>query len=148
MAKVETEKKSERVHSRDLELLKIQSLDGYFQTKVNAAYTYAYGIFVGFAFTLITLYYNKVFDIFGNVGANLFLFIAITSIIAYLIKRYFLEPAKKLHKEYLTKIDILIMRIDRGEPLESLSELKEMVKDKQKKKHWWQFYLSLCTIPS
>ena len=98
MANVE-EKKTYKVHSRELELLKIQSLDGYFQTKVNAAYTYVYGIFVGFAFTLLTLYYSKVFDIFGNIGANLLLFIAIISIIAYLIRRYFLEPAKKLHED-------------------------------------------------
>jgi hypothetical protein len=138
MAKVETEKKSDRVHSRDLELLKIQALDGYFQTKVNAAYTYVYGIFVGFAFTYLTLYYNKVFDIFGNIGANILFFISIISITAYFIKQYFLEPAKKLHEDYLTKIDILIMRVDRGESLESLSELKEMVKNKHKKKHWWQ----------
>jgi hypothetical protein len=34
------------------------------------------------------------------------LFLAIISIIAFFIKRYFLEPAKKLHEDYLKKIDV------------------------------------------
>lgn len=132
MAKVE-DQKTDKVHSRDLELLKIQSLDGYFQTKVNAAYTYVYGVLIAFLFTILTLYYNKLFNISEIMGLNLLFFLAVIFGIGYIIKLYGLDSTKQLHEDYLTKIDTLIMRVDRGETLEPLSELKEIGKGKKKK---------------
>lgn len=138
MAKVETEKKTDEVHIRDLELLKIQSLDGYFQTKINADYAFSYGLLIAFLFTILTLYYNKVFNISENVNVNLIFFIVVVLAIGFIIERNALDPIRKLHDDYLVKIDNLIMRVEKGETLESLSELKNIGKGKQKKKHWWQ----------
>lgn len=138
MAIVETENKTDKVVSRDLELLKIQSLDGYLQTKVNAGYTFVYGVIIAFLFTILTLYYNKVFNIFENTGFNLLFFLAVLFGFGFIIKQNGLDPIRKLHDDYLATIDTLIVRVEKGETLESLSELKEIVKGKQKKKHWWQ----------
>jgi len=138
MAKVETKKKTDKVYYRDLELLKIQSLDGYFQTKVNAAYAFSYGVLIAFLFTILTLYYNKVFNISENMNLNLIFFLVVVSVISFIIKVNGIDPIKKLHDDYLAKIDDLIMRVEKGQTLESLSELKKIGKGKQKKKHWWQ----------
>jgi hypothetical protein len=48
---------------KDIELQKIQALNGYFQTKVNTAYSMFVTFVVGFILFLGALYYQGVFNI-------------------------------------------------------------------------------------
>jgi hypothetical protein len=121
------------MNSRDIELQKIQSLDGYFQTKINANYATGASILIGFLFTLLTLYYNKVFEITKNIFYNQIIFIIILLTVGIVIDWQFLRPARKLHDQYLAKIDSLITRVENGETLESLLELKKVGRGNLKK---------------
>jgi hypothetical protein len=119
---------------QDIEFQKVQILNDYFQTRVNALYSYVYGAIVGILVLMLTLYYNKVFDLLGNAMANLFFFIVILIGIGFVFKSYLLKPVGKTHDEYLAVIDNLFLKVENGETLNSLSELKNLVNSKKKNK--------------
>jgi hypothetical protein len=133
MAKDEMEQKTNKVHSRDLELLKIQSLDGYFQTRTNINYSITYAFVVGYVIFTATLYFQGTITsqlISVGTGADFarllnLIFFLIFLFGFYIIMKPRLERLNLFRDNCLRIIDELVVKVDEGIPLPSLMELKE-----------------------
>ena len=93
---VEKEKKNVNI-----ELLKIQIADDYFQTKISALYSYSFG---AFGVVLLIFYFY-----FRHTMSN---------------------SINNLNDKCLTYVGELLDKVERGEPLPSITELKQILKVK------------------
>ncbi len=94
---------------KDIELQKIQALQGYFQTRLNALYSMSISFVVGYVIFVGTLYYQGVFNIFpketyGLLGitANIIIFILVLTFSVYCFRRKTLDSINDLNDKCLT----------------------------------------------
>lgn len=123
--------------NRDVELLKIQIVDDYFQTKISALYSYSLGAFVGILIFIGTLYYQGVFSVFSetnfNIWArigNIIIFGVVVFIFYYYFRHKMSDSINNLNDKCLTYVGELLDKVERGEPLPPITELKELLKMK------------------
>lgn len=116
---------------KDIELQKIEVFDGYLQTKINARYSFLVAEVVGIIILIATLFYEGIFDINGNRTIGLVVFTVILLIASYFLINH-RNDIKKVHSEYLSLTYNLIVKVEKGEALPSLSELKELASKKNK----------------
>ena len=105
--------------NKDADLLKIQILADYYQASFSFVGSIVAGAFVGLFVVAITLRFENVLDIISYViflagMAGFFLFYALRTIKGY-------------HSD-LEKIDGLFVKIQNGETLPSITELRKMKK--------------------
>jgi len=107
--------------NRDTELLKIQILADYYHSRFTTQASFLYGFIIAWAITFIALFYQKNIDIVIYYLSLLLGFISLGAFLYYAFKDY----SKKVNN-----IDGLIAKVNKGETLPSLEELK---REKMKK---------------
>lgn len=116
---------------KDIELQKITVFNDYLQTKINASYSIWVAGFVGIIILVATLFYQGIFDINGNKTIGMALFIVILLIASYVMNNSH-NDIKKVHSDYLSLTNNLITKVENGESLPSISELKKLASKKNK----------------
>jgi len=115
---------------KDIELQKITVFNDYLQTKINASYSIWVAGFVGIIILVATLFYQGIFDINGNKIIGLTIFTIILLFASYVtINRH--NDIKKMHNDYLSLTYNLITKVENGESLPSISELKKLASKKK-----------------
>jgi hypothetical protein len=105
--------------NKDAELLKIQIMADYYQANFSFVGSIVTGAFIGLFVVAITLRFENVLDI---ISYSVFLVI-VTVFSLY----YALKTIKSYHSD-LEKIDDLFTRVENGETLPSIAELRKMKK--------------------
>jgi hypothetical protein len=114
---------------KDCELQKIAIFDSHLQSHVNAQYTFLAGGLIGILLLVLTLFYEGAFDVFGGNFLGLILFVIIIVGVFYAFRRILLS-IKDLQTKYLSLVFDLISKVEKGEPIPSLSELQKKVDQK------------------
>lgn len=107
---------------KDIELQKIQTLDGNFQTLFNFAGSIVVGALIGLVITYVTLYYE------GLLGIIIYTIAIVVTYVAMGICLIFMNARNNEHLEF---VDELYARIEKGEALPSLMELKKQFRKKK-----------------
>ena len=126
---------------KDIELQKIQALNGYFQTKINTAYSMFVSFVFGFLILVATLYYQGVFNIIPQTSANfleamgarignILIYTGVLVLAVYIFRRRMLKSIDDLNDKCLTIIGDLLTKVEKGETLPSIMELKKVAKKK------------------
>jgi len=129
---------------KDIELQKIQALDGYFHTRINTAYSLAISFIVGFIIFLGTLYYQGVFTIIPETSTNFWIAIAARTVniliftlilvgAVYYLRSKMLKSTNDVNDRCLAIIEDLLGKVEKGETLPSLTELKKLADKKEPK---------------
>ncbi|MGD6933582.1 MAG: hypothetical protein ACQCN5_05190 [Candidatus Bathyarchaeia archaeon] len=119
-----TVKETDLPFNQAIELQKIQILDGYCQTKLNAQYSLFTGGFVGLIILYATLYYQGSFDFLNNpIYVNTF-FVTLLVLTSYAFKKA-LDRIVKMHDELLNKLNGFLVEVENGRKLQSISKLKK-----------------------
>jgi hypothetical protein len=129
---------------KDIELQKIQAINGYFQTRITTAYAFLVSFIVGFLIFLGTLYYQGVFNIIPETSevflfvmlakfGNILIFSVVIIAVGYGFARRELKSIHDLNDRCFAIITDLLLKVENGETIPPLSELKKMVKKDNKK---------------
>jgi len=126
---------------KEIGLQKIQTLEGYFQMKLNAAYSMFISFVVGYILFLGSLYYQGVFRIFDESNfnflartGNILIFTGFLIFPLYYLKRKRLDPINALSDRCLEISEELIAKVEKREILPSIMELKKMVNEDKGKR--------------
>ena len=101
------------------------------EANVNAQYTFLAGGLIGILVLVLTLFYEGVFDVFGGRLLGLIPF-AITLVGVFYAFSRILQSIKGQQTKYLSLVFDLISKVEKGEPIPSLNELKKKVDQKNK----------------
>ena len=102
---------------QDVDLQKIQILESSYQGWFSFRASLLAGGIVGALVLVATMYYQNVVDLYGA-------YIGYAIVIGATL--YFIRDVKKAHNEHINFISGLILRIETGEKLESIEELRKM----------------------
>lgn len=116
---------------KEIELQKIAVFNDYLQATVDPQYSFLAGGLIGILVLVFTLLYEGVFDVFGGRFLGLIPFTVILVGVFYTFSRI-LRSIKDQQTKYLSLIFALISKVERGEPIPSLNELKKQVSPKRK----------------
>jgi len=94
------------------------------EANVNAQFTFLAGGLIGILVLVLTLFYEGVFDVFGGRLLGLIPF-AITLVGVFYAFSRILQSIKGQQIKYLSLVFELISKVEKGEPIPSLSELKK-----------------------
>jgi hypothetical protein len=114
---------------KDCELHKIAVFDSYLVADVTAQYTFLAGGLIGILILILTLFYEGVFDVFGGRLLGLIPFAIIIVGVFYAFRRI-MQFIKNQQTKYLSLVFDLISKVEKGEPIPSLNELKKKVDQK------------------
>lgn len=121
-----TVKETDLPFNQDIELQKIQILDGYCQTKLNAQYSLFTGGFLGLIILYATLYYQGSFDFLVNpIYINTF-FITLLLVTSYTFKTS-LDRIVQRHDKLMSKLDNFLVEVEHERKLKSIPELKRQL---------------------
>lgn len=104
--------------NKDSDLLKIQILADYYQASFSFLGSIASGALIGLLVVVVTLRLENVLD-----GITYYLSLAV--ILAFLL--FYGRRAYRSYHSDLEKIDKLFIRVQNGETLPSITELRKMV---------------------
>jgi hypothetical protein len=91
------------------------------------------GGFVSILILIATLYYQGIFDITDQRLSGLIIF-AIAGLITFVFFKYGMFPSiKKQQDKFLNLVDDLLKKVEKGEALPSLMELKKVARKKESK---------------
>jgi hypothetical protein len=128
------------VRNKEVELQRIQALQNYFQTIFNAQYSLVIGFIVGYLILLISLYYQGVFNILPEPTPNelarigdLLIFLLILIGPSLYIRSTMLERINRQNERCLTVVEDLLNKVESGEPIGSLLDLKKLVNQEKEK---------------
>jgi len=107
--------------NRDIEILKIQVLADYYHNKSSSALSFMLTALITLAITFMALVYE------GHLSLPVY-YILLAAIIGFFF--YELHTLNKQYSKYLDKIDDLLRRVENGEVLPSLKELRGSEKEK------------------
>jgi hypothetical protein len=110
---------------KDIELQKLGAFRSYLDADVNAQFSFLAGGLIGVLILVITLFYEGVFDGFGGRLFGLVPFAFILAGIFFAFSRI-LRSIKDQQTRHLSLIFDLISKVEKEEPIPSLSELKTM----------------------
>lgn len=116
---------------KDCELQKISALNGYLEANVNAQFTFLAGGLIGILVLVLTLFYEGVFDVFGGRLLGL-IPLAIVLVGVFYAFNHILQLIKGQQTKHLSLIFDLISKVEKGEPIPSLNELKKRVDQKNR----------------
>jgi hypothetical protein len=116
---------------KDCELQKIGAFRSYLEASVNAQFSFLAGGLIGILILVITLFYEGVFDVFGGRLLGLVPFAVVLAGVFYAFSRI-LRSIKDQQTRHLSLIFDLISKVEKGEPIPSLSELEKKVNRKNK----------------
>jgi hypothetical protein len=112
---------------QDIDIQKIQVLESSYQGWFNFKASLIAGVVIGTLILLATMQYEKIFPTYA---------IGIGNFIVLAFALYSINDMKKDHERHLSWINVLIQKIDMGERLDSIEELRQTHKDStEKKKH-------------
>lgn len=107
---------------KDIKLQKIQALDSYFQAWFNTGASIWVGGFLALLIFILTLYYEGKLDII----LTLITVLAVYAVLGYSGIRFM----NKRSNEFLAFVDKLLAKVEKGETLPSLMELKNQIRKK------------------
>jgi len=107
---------------KDCELQKIGAFRSFLEADVNAKFSFLAGGLIGILILVITLFYEGVFDVFGGRLLGLVPFAVVLVGVFYAFSRI-LWSIKDEQTRNLSLIFSLISKVEKGEPIPSLSEL-------------------------
>jgi hypothetical protein len=116
---------------RDCELQKIAVFHSYLGTHVNTQYSFLAGGLFGIMILVLTLFYEGAFDVFGGRFLGLIPF-AIILVGVFYAFNLMLQSIKDRQTRFLLLVFDLISRVEKGEPIPSLSELNKRMDKKDK----------------
>lgn len=105
--------------NKDADLLKIQIMADYYQVGFSFVGSIVTGVFVGLFVVAITLRFENVLDMIS--------YLVLLGIVAVFFLYYALRAIKSYHSD-LEKIDDLFTRVENGETLPSIAELRKKKK--------------------
>ena len=111
---------------KDCELQKIATFRSYLEADVNAQFTFLAGGLIGILVLVITLFYEGVFDVFGGSLLGFIPFFVVLVGVFYAFSRI-LQSIRSQQSRHLSLIFDLIGKVEKGEPIPSLSELLKKV---------------------
>ena len=111
---------------KDCELHKISVFDGYLQARIDAQFTFLAGGLIGILVLVFSLFYEGVFDVFGGRFLRIIPFAIIVVGIFFAFTRI-LQSIKDQQIKYLSLVFELIYKVEKGESIPLLSELKKEV---------------------
>jgi len=111
---------------QDIDLQKIQVLESSYQGWFNFKASIVAGTIVGTVILIVNMQYQNIINLYGVFVGYLFLVIG-----AF----YFISDMKESHDEHISFMNGLILRIEEGEKLESIEELRKMHKKSAKTKN-------------
>lgn len=114
---------------KDCELQKIVAFNSYLEANVEAQYTFLAGGLIGILVLVLTLFYEGVFDVFGGRFLGLIPFAIVLIGVFYAFSRI-LQFIKDQQTKYLSLVFDLISKVEKGETIPSLNELKKKVDQK------------------
>jgi hypothetical protein len=123
---------SEKILDKDIELQKIQALESEFQAWFNVAASLWTAGFIALAVLWLTLYYEGRLNFFKDVWSNLILTIVVLIIVFVMLGEYGVARMTKVSNEFWAKIDQLLIKVEKGVPLDSLTELRQQISIKRK----------------
>jgi hypothetical protein len=106
------------------ELQKIALSNSYLEANVNARFSFLAGGLIGILVLVLTLFYEGVFDVFGGRFLGLIPLAIVLVGIFYAFSRI-LQFIKDQQTKYLSLVFDLISKVEKGEPIPSLNELKK-----------------------
>lgn len=117
--------------NRDIDLQKIQILSEDFHAWFDVGASVWVGGFIGLLILILTVYYNKQFS--PDVMLNLVLtFIA--AVIVYVVFAIFARMfMNKARNEFLAFIDELLAKVEKGDSLPSVTELRKRFREKTRR---------------
>ena len=116
---------------KDCELQKIAIFDSYLKTNVNAQFSFLAGGLIGILVLVLTLFYEGVFDVFCGRFLGLIPFAIVLVGVFYAFWRI-LQSIKNQQTRHLSLVFDLINKVEKGESIPSLNELKKKVDQKNK----------------
>lgn len=132
MSSQETVNKTELPFNQNIELQKIQILDGYCQTKFNARYALMTGGFIGLLIFYATLYYQGVFySIFNHTIFTNTVVVTLFLLTTYAFIKSLNEIAKQ-HDVAMNQLNDLLVDVANERKLDSIPNLKKQFDAKKK----------------
>ena len=116
---------------KETELQKIAVFSSYLEANVMSQYSFLAGGLIGILVLVLTLFYQGVFDLFGGRFLGLFPFVIVLVGVFYVFSRI-LQFIKDQHVRYLSLTFDLISKVEKGEPLPTLNELRKKADKKVK----------------
>jgi len=109
--------------NQDIDLQKIQILESSYQGWFNFRVTIIGGGFIGGIILVATLFYETILPTYGAI---------IGYVIVFVGAFYMMREMSKMHNDHITFVSGLMARMEKGEKLESIQELREANKLKVK----------------
>jgi hypothetical protein len=109
------------------ELQKIAVFDSYLGANVNGQLSFLAGGLIGMLILVLTLFYNGAFDVFGGRYLGIIPFVAVIVGMFFAFSRI-LKSIRDQQNRNLSLIFELISKVENGEPIPSLQELKKKAK--------------------
>ena len=106
------------------EFHKIAAFNSYLEANVNSQFTFLAGGLIGILVLILTLFIEGVFDVFGGRFLGVVPFTIVLVGVFYAFSRI-LQFIKNQQTKYLSLIFDLIDKVEKGEPIPSLNELKK-----------------------
>jgi hypothetical protein len=113
---------------KEIELQKIQALQNDFQAWFSAGASLWVGGLIGLLILILTVYYNKQFS--PDAMVNWALTIITAGIVYAMFGIYGSWFMNKRSNEFLTFVDKLLAKVEKGEALGSIMELKKQSRKK------------------
>jgi cbb3-type cytochrome oxidase subunit 3 len=116
---------------KDCELQKVGAFRSYLEANINAQFSFLAGGLIGILVLVVTLFYEGIFDVFGGRFLGLIPFVIVLIGVFYAFSRI-LRSIKDQETRNLSLIFDLISKVEKGEPIPSLTELKQKTVKKNK----------------
>jgi hypothetical protein len=116
---------------KDCELQKIAVFDSYLEANVNAQYRFLAGGLIGILVLVLSLFYEGVFNLLGERLLGLIPFAIVLGGVFFAFS-HILQFIKDQQAKHLSLIFDLVGKVEKGESLPSLTELKKKVDQKNK----------------
>jgi uncharacterized membrane-anchored protein len=114
---------------KDVEFQKIQILQNDFQARFNLVSSLWVAGLVGLLILVLTVYYNKQFN--PDATVNLVLTIVTIAVVYALFEHYGPRYMKKQSNEFLAFVDELLAKVEKGDALGSIMELKKQLEERK-----------------
>jgi hypothetical protein len=101
------------------------------EANVNAQFSFLAGGLIGILVLVLTLFYEGVFDVFGGRLLGSIPFAIVLVGVFYAFNRI-LRSIKDQQAKYLSLVFDLISKVENGEPIPPLDELKKKVNQRNK----------------
>ena len=109
--------------NQEIDLQKIQVLQSSYERWFNFKVSIIAGVLIGILILVATMQYEKIINIYGLVISELF-------VLAFAF--YFIWDLKQNHEKHNGFINDLIQKIENGEKLDPIEELRQKHKDSTK----------------